>query len=164
MQETQETRVWFLGQEDCPEEEMATHSSILFFFFECWVWSQLFYPLSPSSTDSLVPLHFLPSEWYDLIWSCWYFSQQSYSASASFSTAFHRMYSAYKLNKQGDNIQPSRTPFPILNQSIVPSLVQTVASWPAYRFLRRQVRWSSTPISLRTFHGLLWSTKDQKKQ
>ena len=34
---------------------------------------------SPSSTDSLVPLHFLPLEWYDLIWSCWYFSQQSWS-------------------------------------------------------------------------------------
>ena len=29
------------------------------------------------------------------------------------------MYSAYKLNKQGDNIQPCRTPFPILNQSVV---------------------------------------------
>ena len=26
------------------------------------------------------------------------------------------MYSAYKLNKQGDNIQPWHTPFPILNQ------------------------------------------------
>ena len=29
------------------------------------------------------------------------------------------MYSACKLNKQGDNIQPCSTPFPILNQSIV---------------------------------------------
>ena len=28
-------------------------------------------------------------------------------------------YSAYKLNKQGDNIQPWRTPFPIWNQSAV---------------------------------------------
>ena len=28
-QETQETRVWFLSQEDTSEEEMATHSSIL---------------------------------------------------------------------------------------------------------------------------------------
>ena len=27
--------------------------------------------------------------------------------------AFHMMYSAYKLNKQGDNIQPSCIPFPI---------------------------------------------------
>ena len=30
------------------------------------------------------------------------------------------IYSAYKLNKQGDNIQPWHTPFPIWNQSVVP--------------------------------------------
>ena len=36
---------------------------------------------------------------------------------ASSSPAFLRMYSAYKLNKQGDNIQPWCTPFPIWNQS-----------------------------------------------
>ena len=53
---------------------------------------------------------------------------------------FHMIYSAYKLNKQGDNIQPWRTPFPIWNQSVVPCPVLTVASWPAYRFLKRQVR------------------------
>ena len=29
--------------------------------------------------------------------------------------------------------------------------VLTVASWPAYRFLRRQVKWSGIPISLRIF-------------
>ena len=68
------------------------------------------------------------------------------------------MYSAYKLNKQGDSIQPWHTPFPIWNQSVGPCPVLTVASWPAYRFLRRQVRWSGTPISLRIFHSLLWST------
>ena len=50
------------------------------------------------------------------------------------------------------------TPFPIWNQSLVPCPVLTVASWPAYRFLRRQVRWSATPISWRIFHSLLWST------
>ena len=80
-------------------------------------------------------------------------------ACASSSSAFHMMYSAYKLNKQGDNIQPWHTPFRILNQSIVPCLVLTVASCPAYRFLRRQVRWSDIPISLRIFHSLLWSTQ-----
>ena len=36
------------------------------------------------------------------------------------------MYSAYKLNKQGDNIQPWRTPFPNWNQSVVPCPVLTV--------------------------------------
>jgi len=68
-------------------------------------------------------------------------------ACASPSLAFRMMYSAYKLNKQGDNIQPWHTPYPILNQSVVPCLVLTVPSWPAYRFLRRQVRWSGSPIS-----------------
>ena len=62
-----------------------------------------------------------------------------------------------KLNKQGDNIQPWRTPFPIWNQSVVPCAVLTDASWPAYRILRRQVRWSGIPISFRIFHSLLWS-------
>ena len=38
-------------------------------------------------------------------------------ACASASSAFCMMYSAYKLNKQGDNIQLSHTPFPTWNQS-----------------------------------------------
>jgi len=42
--------------------------------------------------------------------------------------AFLIMYSAYKLNKHGDNIQPCCIPFPILNQSIVPCPVLTVVS------------------------------------
>ena len=47
----------------------------------------------------------------------------------------------------GDNIEPWLTPFSILNQSIFPCPVLTDASWPSYRFLRRQVRWSGIPIS-----------------
>ena len=66
--------------------------------------------------------------------------------------------SAYKLNKQGDNIQPWCTPFPIWNQSVVPCPVLTVASWPAYRFLRRQVRGSGIPISLRIFQFVVIHT------
>ena len=69
----------------------------------------------------------------------------------SSSLAFHTMHYAYTLNKQGDSTQPWRAPFPIWDQSIVPCLVLAVASWPAYRFLRRQVRWSSIPISWRIF-------------
>ena len=68
-------------------------------------------------------------------------------ACTSSSPAFLMMYSAYKLNKQGDNIQPWCTPFPIWNQSVVPCLFLTVASWSAYRFLKRQVRWSGIPRS-----------------
>ena len=71
------------------------------------------------------------------------------------------MYSVYKLNKQGDNVQPWHTPFLIWNQSVVPYPVLTVASWPAYRFLKRQVRWSGIPISLRIFHSLLWSPQSK---
>ena len=56
-----------------------------------------------------------------------------------------------KLNKWDDNIWPWQTPFSILNQSILPCLVLTVASWPAHRFLRRQVKWSGIPISWRIF-------------
>ena len=53
-----------------------------------------------------------------------------------------------------DAIQPSHPLemlFPVL----------TVASWPAYRFLKRQVRWSGIPISFRIFHSLLWSTQSK---
>ena len=42
------------------------------------------------------------------------------SSCALSSPAFHIMYCAKKLNKQGDNIQPWHTPFPIWNQSIIP--------------------------------------------
>ena len=68
------------------------------------------------------------------------------------------MYSACKLNKQGDNIQPWLTPFPIWNQSVVPCPALTVASWPAYRFLRRQVRWSGIPTSWRIFQFVVIHT------
>ena len=82
-------------------------------------------------------------------------------ACASSSQAFCMMYSAYKLNKQGDNIQPWYTSFPICNQSILPCPVLTVASWPEYRYLRRQVRWSGIPISWGIFYSLLWSTESK---
>ena len=56
-------------------------------------------------------------------------------ACALSSLAFCMMYSAYKLNKQGDNVQPWCTPFPIWNQSVFPCLVLTVASWPDTGFV-----------------------------
>ena len=33
------------------------------------------------------------------------------------------------------------------------------SSWPAYKFLRRQVRWSGILISIRIFQSVLWSTQ-----
>ena len=75
------------------------------------------------------------------------------------SLAFPMIYLAYKLNKQDDNIQPWYNPSPIWNQSVVPCPVLTVASWPAYRFLRRQVRWSGIPNSLRICLGSITTKK-----
>ena len=80
------------------------------------------------------------------------------SSCVSSSPAFLMMYSVYWLNKQGNNIQPWHTPFPIWNHSVVSWPVLTVASWPAYRFLKRHVRVSGIPISFSIFHSLLWST------
>ena len=127
--------------------------------FKCWVLSHFFHsPLSPSSRDFLVPLHFLPisviciSEVVgisigNLDFSLWVHPCQQFM-----------WYSACKLSKQGDNIQPWRTPFPIFKQSIVPCLVLTVASCSAYRFLKRKVMWFGILTCLRIFQNLLWST------
>ena len=76
-------------------------------------------------------------------------------ACASSSPAFRMMYSAYKLNNQGDDIQHWCTPYLIWNQSVVPCPVLTVASWPAHRFLKKQLRWSGIPISWRIFQFVL---------
>ena len=54
-------------------------------------------------------------------------------------------------HNQGDSVRPCCTPFMIWNQSVVPCPVLTVASWPAYRLLKRQIRWSGSPIYLRIF-------------
>ena len=44
------------------------------------------------------------------------------------------------------------------NQSIVSCPVLTAASWPPYRFLKRQVRWSGIPISFRIFQFIVIHT------
>ena len=56
--------------------------------------------------------------------------------------------SIYKLNNQSDNIQPWRTPFQILSQSMVPCPVLTVVSWTPCRFHRRQVNLSRRILSI----------------
>ena len=114
------------------------------FIKRLFLFSSLF-PIRMVSSDYLRLLIFLPAI---LIPAC-----------ASSSPAFHMIYSAYKLKNRCDNIQPWCISFFIWNQSVVPCPVLTVVSWPAYRFLRRQLRWSGIPISLRIFHSLLWSTQ-----
>ena len=68
------------------------------------------------------------------------------------------IYIKLHIYKVQDSMQPWRTPFPIWNQSVVPYPVLTVASWPAYRFLKRQVRWSGIPISFRIFQFIVTHT------
>ena len=53
-------------------------------------------------------------------------------------------------------MHPWRIPFPIWNQLFVPCLVLTVAFWPTYRFLRRQVRWSGILLSWRIFQFVVF--------
>ena len=48
--------------------------------------------------------------------------------------------------------------YPVWNRSIVPCSLLTIASWPMYRILRRQVRWSGIPISLRMFQFVVIHT------
>ena len=58
-------------------------------------------------------------------------------------------------------LSPCHT-FSILSHSVVLHGILMVASWPADRFLRRQVSWSGTPISLRAFHRKTSSSWAQK--
>ena len=47
---------------------------------------------------------------------------------------------------------------PQFETSLFPCPVLTVASWPAYRFFRRQVRWSGIPNSWRIFQFVVINT------
>ena len=106
------------------------------------VLSQLFHsPLSPSSRDSncflLSAIRVVSSAYLRLLI---FLPAILIPACASSRLAFRMMYSACKLNKQSDNVQPWRTtPLLIWNQSIVPCPVLTVAPWPAYTFLRMYI-------------------------
>ena len=85
-------------------------------------WMLSFKPaFSPSSFTFIKRLFSSSSlsdiEWYHLhIWGCWYFSRNLDSACNSSNLAFYLMYSAYQLNKQGDDMQL----FQSLNRSLFP--------------------------------------------
>ena len=86
------------------------------YFFQCGVLSQLFHSsLSPSSRGHHIRVGL--SAYLRLLIFFLAILSPVYTSS---SPAFLMLYSAYKLNKQGDNIQPWHTHFPIWNQSIVP--------------------------------------------
>ena len=104
----------------------ANFSTLLFIFIKKLFSSSLLSAIRMVSSAQLRLLIFLPAI---LI-----------PAYGSSSPVFLKMFSAYKLNKQGGNIQSWCTLFPIWNQSVVPCSVLTATFWPAYRFLKRQVR------------------------
>ena len=106
-------------------------------FYECWVLGQFFHsPLyfhqEAFSSSSLSAIRVVSSAYLKLLK---FVPKILIPACTSPSLAFCMMYSAYKLNKQNDNIQPWHTPFPIRSQPVVPCTVLTIASWPTYRFL-----------------------------
>ena len=123
-----------------------TFSLFSFIFIKRLFSSFLLSAINVVSSEYLRVMIFLPEI---LIPSC-----------ASSSLAFHMMYPTSKLNKQGENIHPwcILIQTPSLNQTGNNRLVQNIVSWPAYRFLRRQVRWSGIPISLRIFQCLVIHT------
>ena len=87
-------------------------------FFECWILNQLFSLSSFTfikrlfSCSLLSAIRVVSSAYLKLLIFLLIILIQAY---ASCSPAFHMMFSAYKLNKQGDNMQPWRTPFLIWN-------------------------------------------------
>ena len=102
-------------------------SDAMIFVSEWWALSQLFHsPLSLSSRGFLAPLHFsaIRVVSYAYLRLLMFLQAILIPAFASSSPAFLMMYSAYKVNRQGDNVQPWRTPFPIWNQSVVSCPVQ----------------------------------------
>ena len=97
--------------------------SAMILIFECWIsLSSFSFIKRLFSSSSLSAIRVVLSVYLMLLI---FLLAVLIPACASSSPAFLMMYSAYKLNKQGDSIQPWRTPFPIWNQSIVPCPVLT---------------------------------------
>ena len=99
-------------------EVMGPAATILVFWMLSL--SQLFHSLlSSSSRGSLLPLKFLPLGWYHHhIWGYWYFSQKSWFQLVSHPVRHYACFTLIKLNKQGNNIQPWCSPFPILTNPL----------------------------------------------
>ena len=78
-------------------------------------------------------------------------------ACASYSPVYLMMYSAYKLNKQGDNIQPWHTALSIWKQSVVPCPNLLLLTCIQISQEAGQVVWYSHLLKI--FHSLMWSTQ-----
>ena len=131
-------------------------------FFKCWVLSQLFHSAFTFikrhfSSSLLSAIKVVSSPYLRLLI---FLPAILIPAGASSSQAYCMIYWAQKLNKQGDNIQPWCTLFPIWNQSVVPSPGLTVASWPASDFSNGSSGGLVFP-SLSEFSSLMWSTQSK---
>ena len=73
---------------------------------------------------------------------------------------FCMMQSAY-VKQAGLHYKALMQSFPNLNQLMFYVPVLTAAFWPAYRFVKRQLRWSGIHVSLRIFHSIVWSTQSK---
>ena len=132
-------------------------------FSKCWALSPLFHsPLSfikrLFSSSSLSAIRVVSSAYLRLLI---FLLAILIPACASSSPAFLMMYSAYKLNKQGDHMQPWRTPFPIWNQSVVPCPVLTGLLILIYANVQRTLSllWNLRDYfrnHCRTKHGKVW--------
>ena len=108
----------------------------------------------------LIPLCFLPERWSHLHnWDYWYFSQQSWFQLVIHPTLYLAWCTPHISQICRVTINSLDTLLLQSNQFIVPGLVLTVASWPEYRFLRRQVRFSVILISLRIFQFVVIHTE-----
>ena len=110
---------------------------------------------------SLIPFHFLPFECYPHIWGCWCFSVLSWFQFVTHPTQ-HFSWCTQCIHSKNSR-EHCCTPFSILNQSVVAYRVLTLASQTAYRFLRKQIKWSGISISLRAFHSLSWSIEHNQR-
>ena len=110
--------------------EFEANFFTLLFHFHQRLFSSSLSAISVVSSTYLRLLIFHPHIWG--YWYYWYWIKwQSWFQFVLIQTRFLMIYSAYKLNKQGNNTQPWCSPFPIWSQSVVPCPVLTVASWPA---------------------------------
>ena len=77
------------------------------------------------------------------------------------SPVFCKVYSVYKLYKQGDNIHLWCTPFPILNQSVVPCPILLLLLHINFSGGRSGGLVVWYPHLFKNFHNLLWSTQSK---
>ena len=131
--------------------------------FVFWALSQLFRsPLSLSSRGFLAPLHFLDKGGVICISEVIDISPGSLDSSLCFfQPSISHDVLCIQVKIAGWQYTALVYSFSYLEPVCCSMSSSNCCSWPAYRFLKRQVRWSGIPISFRIFHSLLWSTQSK---